>query len=137
MAALTQDKNTRIKAPGRKIALDMEETTEIFFGAGVCVNAAGYAVPASDTAGLTTMGVAQEYKNNAGADGAERIVVQKGVFEFEPDGSNPPTIADIGQTVYWSDDQTVAVAAGPTNDIAAGVLDSIDPVTGKMWVYIA
>jgi predicted RecA/RadA family phage recombinase len=73
----------------------------------------------ADTASHTFVGVADQSKSNAGAaDGAEEVKAWKtGVFEFVAASA---TQAWVGVTVYIVDNQTVALAATTTNDIAVG-----------------
>lgn len=136
MAALTQDRNTKRKFKQRVVALDVAASTKIYAGAMVGVTAAGYAVPASDTAGLTIIGRAEEQvDNSSGADGDESIRVANGVFKYANAGANSVDQADIGQDVYVSDDQTVVKALGATNNIVAGKAQEIDP-DGDIWVAV-
>lgn len=96
-------------------------STTIWKGAMVCINAAGYAVPASDTSGLLPVcGVADETVVNSGAAGAKFIRLQTDAyFEFN---ASSITQAMVGDTMYVVDDNTFDDAAGPTNDVPAGIL---------------
>ncbi|KKM67318.1 hypothetical protein LCGC14_1472270 [marine sediment metagenome] len=137
MTALTKDKNTLAKDRERSINMKVAATTKLFAGAGICSDALGNAVAAADVAGLATMGIAEEQvDNSAGAAGDLEIRVRKGVFEFETSGGSAVTAADVGRVVFWLDDQTVVKAAGVTNDVKAGILDSIDVESGKPWVKL-
>lgn len=133
MAALTKERNTRSRGEkARKVVVPMAAATKIWMGAGVCITAAGYAVPASDTAGLITWGRAEQtIDNSAGAAGDLYIEVAKGVFAWNASGLAQ---ANIGDVVTWVDDNTVGLAAATTNDINAGTLEEIDPVSGEAWV---
>lgn len=137
MAALTKDRNTKSRGEkARKIVYPVAAATKIYCGAGVAVNAAGYAVPASDTAGLLAGDIAggraeAQVDNSAGAAGDLYIEVARGVFAFNASGLAQ---ANIGDQVTWVDDNTVGLASATTNDIVAGYLDEIDPVTGEAWV---
>jgi len=135
MAPLAKDRNTRSRGEKtRKVVLPVAAATKIFCGAGVCVNAAGYAVPASDTAALITWGRAEaQVDNTLGAAGDLYIEVSKGVFAFDASGLAQ---ANIGDPVTWVDDHTVGLAAATTNDIAAGTLEEIDPVSAEAWITI-
>ncbi len=119
MAALTADRNTINRGAGRIMEIPVAASTTIYAGGGVCVLATGYAVPAADTAGHITMGVAATAADNsAGSAGDINVLVyQEGTFEFVAAGQ---TQANVGDLVYWSDDQTVADAGTTTNDIPAG-----------------
>jgi hypothetical protein len=133
MADLTKDRNTRSRGEkARKIPVPLAATTKIFAGAGVCVNAAGYAVKAGDVAGLISWGRAESQMDNLlGAAGDLYLEVSKGVFAWNASGL---TQANIGDQVVWVDDNTVGLAAATTNDVVAGVLEEIDPVSGEAWV---
>jgi hypothetical protein len=134
MAPLAKDRNTRTRGEKtRKVVVPLAATTKIYAGAGVCINAAGFAVPAGDTAGLITWGRAESQVDNAGAAGDLYIEVSRGVFAFDASGLAQ---ADIGSPVTWVDDHTVGLAAATTNDIVAGVLEEIDPVSAEAWVAI-
>lgn len=89
-------------------------------GALVMVNAAGYAVNATDTAGGVCVGVAEEtVDNSAGNAGDKKIKVRRtGVFTFAYDGT--ATIADVNTLVYVSDNATVDLAGDETNDVLVG-----------------
>lgn len=135
MAALTGDRNTEWTRLDGEVTPSpgMKANTTIFNGAGVCVDANGFLVPASDTANLRTQGVAREKGVSTGlADGALRLRVGYGVFAFKTTGVNAITVADIGKLAYWLDDQTVVRAAGATNDVPAGTVEGIDPDTGEV-----
>lgn len=133
MAALTKDRNTPTRgAKARKIVVKVAATTKIYAGAGVCLNATGYAKPAADTAGLLTDGVAEaQADNTAGADGALELEIKRGVFLF---AHTNLVQADVGKSVYWADDQTVTNAATATNDIVAGILDEL--TSEGAWIAI-
>ena len=134
MAALTQPRNTPTIGPkARKIVTQVAASAKLFAGGGVCLNATGFAVAAADTAGLTTWGRAEEtVDNTGGADAALSMEVSRGVFGYK---HTALVQADVGKTVYWSDDQTVTNAATATNDIPAGTLEQLD-ADGTAWVRI-
>jgi hypothetical protein len=100
----------------------------------VCADSTGYAVPGADTAGYTFLGVALESADNTGgANGAISVRVQtSGVFSFAKNGA--VTIANVGAGLCIADDQTVALAATTTNDIACGQLEGLDG--SDVWVRI-
>ncbi len=132
MSALARDRDTPHKYKERKQVLEVAETTKIYAGAIVAVNAGGYAVPAADIAGLIVQGRAEEQVDNlTGANGAKKIAVSRGVFRYDVASI---TIANIGDTATVVDDQTVGLAAGTTNDIAVGVIEEVDTVGA--WVRI-
>lgn len=134
MAALTDDKKTEYRL-GEEIAVPVDDGDVIYAGALVCVNADGYAVPGSDTAGLRFVGVARERADNReGADGAVSVIVRrKGLFKMTL--ASAVTQASLGANVCIVDDQTVDLAAATTNDIVAGkIVELID--TTHAWVEL-
>ena len=100
-------------------------------------NAAGYAVPAADAAGLVVLGRTENtVDNTGGADGAERVrILRKKGFCFDNSGTAPLTIANVGENAYVEDSVTVTTAAGATNDIIAGKILDVD--SDGVWVEIA
>lgn len=104
------------------LSLNLAAAAKVEGGKMVAVNATGYAIEGADTANIIIMGVAdQTIDNTAGADGAKSVRVRRGkAFLLKNSATNPVTQASVGADVYVEDDETVAVAAGPTNDIVAG-----------------
>jgi hypothetical protein len=90
------------------IAIPVEESTKIYAGALVCTNAAGYAVPANDSAGFVFQGWARSMADNSsGADGAINVIVERGgILEVVIAGANQ---AVVGCIAYATDDQTVTI----------------------------
>ncbi len=71
MTALAEDKRLEFTV-GVVLAFPIDDGDVIYGGAFVCVNAAGYAVPGSDTAGLIFQGVSIHHVDNSlGQDGDE------------------------------------------------------------------
>lgn len=108
----------------------------IYGGSLVAVNAAGYALPGSDTAGLIFQGVAEARADNAGgAAGDINVEVRRrGVFKLT--AGSAVAQANVGDPVYLVDDQTVDIAADTTNDIFCGVIVGFIDST-HVWVDIA
>jgi hypothetical protein len=133
MTALTENRYTKHR-DGLLTAHPVKTGVHIYKGSLVCADSTGYAVPGADTAGYTFLGVAlEEADNSAGTDGDITVRVQAvGVFSFAKSGTI--TQADVGATLYIKDDQTVALAAGATNDIPCGNLEA--PDGGALWVRI-
>jgi hypothetical protein len=150
MAALTNSRNTPEMADsGRMRVYPVEANTNIYLGGIVVLNAAGNAVPASATTttanALKVIGRAERVNNgipgqnalnNPGAAGAISIVVRKGVFMFNQDGSI--TAAQVGLNCFALDDNTVTAndrASGATVQqyAVAGQVVAIDS-SGQVWV---
>lgn len=129
MSALTSSKNIdQLGSDGFKHALKVAASTKIYAGGHVCVNAAGYAVPMTATTGLQAMGVASEtVDNTSGAAGDKTVPVVEGVFKFKNSSSGDLIAqANINDTVYGVDDQTVALTDGTGARSAAGKVVQID-----------
>lgn len=138
MAALTADRITKSKGPLRNARYPVAATTRIYCGALVCIDADGYAIPASDTAGISdVVGVATAQANNAsGADGDIDVIVEYG-GAFLIDAAAGIDQTNIGRDAVVSDDQTVTDAAAATNDITVGrILEFLDETQDKVWVNI-
>lgn len=129
------ERNTHIK-DGELLGLLIAASTTIEAGNVVAVNAAGYAVEASDAAGITVIGVADEtVDNSAGANGAKTVKVRrKKAFKLANSGTAAVTQASVGSNVYVEDSVTVAIASGPLNDIVAGKCLGVE--SDGVWVYI-
>lgn len=125
MTAITARKDTR-RQEAVILPFPVEEATKIVEGALVSVNAAGYAVNATDTASERVVGVASaEADNTSGADGAIDVTVwTNGAHSFVAAFS--ATIANVGDKVYAVDNQTVDLAATTTNDVLVGVIVGVE-----------
>jgi hypothetical protein len=129
MVALTQDRNTASRE-GLSYSLGVAASEKIYAGSMVALDSDGYAVPASDTAGLKVVGRAEEQvDNSSGSDGDVSVLVREGVFKFAGSGLDE---ADVGKPCLVSDDQTVSVSA-TTNNICAGIVEQVDSAT-EAWV---
>lgn len=125
MAALTTERDTSEIANGAKrIKLPVKGKTTIFQGAIVAIGADGYAVPASKLADLTVAGRAEETVANTGADGAESILVARGVFIYENSASGKLDATHVLKPCYIEDDQTVSKT--DTGSSVAGLVIRVD-----------
>lgn len=134
MSALTRDRATSYRE-GIEVEFPVAAATKIYAGSMVCLNAAGFAVPAADTSGYRFAGVALEQVDNAaGAGGVKMIRLRRtGVFEFDAAALSQ---AKVGNAMYSVDDQTCADTDGVTNHIKAGALVKYVSAT-KGWIDIA
>ena len=106
MSALTRDRATPYRE-GIEVEYPVAANMKIYAGSLVCVNAAGYAVPAADTSGYRFAGVALEQVDNS--DGGKNVRVRRaGVFEFDPDGR----IRAWRDYYDWADLERQLLAAG-------------------------
>lgn len=120
---------------GKERSYEVAASTHIYHGDGVCLNSSGYAVPASATTGLISVGVAvQEVDNSAGAAGDLRVIVQRGVYGFPAASGDEPTRANIGDAVYFSGAQEIAVTG--TGKSVAGIFEYQDPSDDLYYVSL-
>jgi len=134
MTALSSDRNTEYSL-GDLLSVPVAAGERIFAGSLVCVNTAGYGVPAADTAGLLFAGVATaQADNRTGSDGELSVVVRRrGRFRF--DCASALDQSAVGAQVYAVDDQTVAAESDVSNSVAVGVIDRAES-SGNGWVSI-
>jgi hypothetical protein len=136
MSDLTND--TQIKQVGSTctgLQVPILASSKIYQGAMVCLTAAGYAVRAGTAATGQVVGVAQAGAAIPTSSGLVNVNLLTGVFARPLDGSNTPTIADVGGLVYAVDDFTLSSdsADGPV----AGTLIGFEATTGHGLVYIS
>ena len=119
MTALSAAKKSTDRQNGDVLSFK-QGAEKIWEGALVSVNAAGYAVNATDAANDVFVGVAEEtVDNSAGSAGDKSIKVRRnGVYTMVFGGT--ATIADVNTLVYVSDNQTVNLAGALTNDVLVG-----------------
>jgi len=130
MTALSKDRETAHKASGLK-SYPVAATTTIYKGSLVCLNSSGYAIPATDTAGLRFIGVASEKVINNGDNGNASInVYTEGLFKFTATSISQ---AMVGEPMYVKDDQTVDDVS--TNGVFCGMLAEYISATGG-WIDI-
>lgn len=133
MAALTKDRVTESKLVGFKSY--PVGAVKIYAGSLVCLNTAGYAVPAADTVGFVIVGIADEQvDNSAGAAGDLWIKVKAPILARLDCTSI--TQAMLGRKVYVVDDHTVDEEfQNLTNSVLAGVLVEYISAT-EGWISI-
>jgi Uncharacterized conserved protein (DUF2190) len=131
MSALTNDRDT-VRKEGNYASYPVKGGAVIYAGAMVCIGADGYAVPASDTAGLKFMGVARAYVDNStGASGSLQVEVwRRGCFNLAASGM---ALANAGDDVFALDDQTVGITGASTNHIKCGAVSEYVSATS---VYV-
>jgi len=131
MTALTRDRHTPLKK-AEAIAVPVGAGAVIHAGALVVANASGFAVPGSTATGLTYIGRAEASVDNTdGANGAAAVQVRRlAAFKWANDGSIVQ--ANLMQTAYIVDDQTLAATDGTGTRSAAGKIVGID--TDGVWI---
>ena len=130
------DRNTP-RRDGIEIGLPVAASTKIEAGHLVAVTAAGYAVPAGDTAGHVVLGIAQEtVDNSAGSAGDLTVLIRrKNAFKLVNSSTAALVQANVGGSAYVQDSVTLTTAAGATNDVAAGTVIAVE--SDGVWVDIA
>lgn len=132
--ALTADKKTEYKE-GVEIPFKAAASTKLYAGGFGCVNAAGYAVPGADTAGLIFQGIIREYvDNSAGANGDEDVKMRRRGLVKATMGT-AITIANVGDNVFLVDDESVDLTANVTNNIFCGIIAGYIDTT-HAWIDI-
>ncbi len=137
MAALTADRNTRTKAGGtaRHCKGKLAAGVVIFLGALIAKNAAGNIVPASDTAALVVVGIAEEsISNSGGIAGAKEVEYVTGVTAEFVNAGGAIVLASSHGLCYVADDQSVTTAAVAVNDVKAGIVQEYS--AAKVWVFV-
>jgi len=134
MTALSEDKPIE-RADGVELGFPVYASVKIYGGALACVNAAGYALPGADTAGLIFEGVAVEQKDNTSGDSGDLDVVlrRRGLFKMLV--GSAISQANVGGNVFISDDQTVDLVANVSNNIFCGVIAGFIDST-HAWIDI-
>lgn len=134
MASLTADRNTEYSL-GDLLSLPVAAGSRVFAGALVCSDADGYAVRASDAAGLVFEGVATaQADNRTGGDGDVRVVVRRrGRYRF--DSASSLDQSALSAQVYAVDDHTVGAAGDVANSVGVGVIDKVEDAD-ECWVSI-
>ena len=131
---LTADRNTQSRG-GLGVTMRYAVAVDIIYkGALVSVNAAGFLVAASDTAGEQCVGVADENVDNSGGSAGDLWcrVVSGRAFRV---AATSILQTDVGTMAYVVDDQTIEVAAATTNDIPVGYI--VELVSAAIaWVFI-
>ena len=127
------DRKTPLR-DGEQVVVGVAAATLVEAGKMGAVNAAGYLVPASNTAGLKVLGrIEQAVDNTAGANGDLSVEVRRRkLFKYKNSGTSAVTVASTGSNVMVESADTVATTA--SNSIVAGKCMGIDP--DGVWVEI-
>lgn len=136
MTALAKDKAVTSRN-GQSFTDPLRAAVKIYRGALTALDAAGNLVPAGNANAAVTRGVALDagIDNTNGAAGDVSLKVDRGTFLFDNSaGADEITRAEIGDTVYVVDDQTVAKTDDSSSRIAAGICRDI--AVNGVWVEI-
>lgn len=134
MAALTGDRNTPMLLEARNRELGAAAGVTLYVGAMAARSATGFATPGATATGLRGLGRVKFRVDNAGgADGAAQVVIERGTFRFANSAAGDAiTNADIGETCFMVDDQTVARTDGTGTRSPAGTVYAVD--AQGVWV---
>lgn len=131
MAALTADRNTQLR-DGALYEFPCAAAKQFYTGAGIVLDTAGNAEPATVASGKQTVGRCESAAFLSTSAAAETVKVRAGTFKWANSAVNTLTKANIGDIVYWEDDQTVGSLA--TGMSAAGRM--VDIETDGVWVMM-
>lgn len=133
MTALAADRDTR-ERDGKKLSLPAAAAKKFYAGALAARDASGNATPGATATTLLGVGrVAETVDNSSGAAGDTQVEIEKGIFRFANSASADLIAkADIGNSCYIVDDQTVAKTNGSATRSVAGRVFDVD--SQGVWV---
>ena len=134
MTAIATERDTNRRA-GDKAAYGVLAATKVLAGTLAVLTAAGYAQGGATATTLTAVGVFDEtVDNTAGGSGDLKAPVRRdGWFRFANSAAaDAITIAEIGDSCYIVDNQTVAKTDGTGTRSVAGKIRDVD-ATG-VWI---
>lgn len=130
MTALAADRNTKVRND-KHYEYPVAAAKTCYMGAIIFLDASGNAEPATSATGKICVGRCKDKADNGtGAAAAINVKVEPGIFKWGNSGTNTLTKANIGDTVYAEDDQTVGSSG--TGRSACGVLQQVD--SDGVWV---
>lgn len=135
MAALTASRTTRTRpVPPLQIAYPVNALSQIYKGGLVNIDSTGNAVAATDSASDNSCaGVAAEDALGGANDGDTWVEVLSGAAFDLP--ATSITQAMVGDVMYVENDNEFDDAAGPDNDIPAGILTRfISTTRGELFI---
>ena len=128
--ALSADRNTPMRS-GDLFEGPMAASAECFAGALLVRDSSGNVKPATAAASLIPVGRCEEYAlESTGVAAASNVKYRAGVFKWKNSATNTLTKANIGDTVYIEDDETVGSSASSTSP--AGIM--VDIESDGVWV---
>ncbi len=135
MTALSADR-TLVRRPGETFSFPVAAGVTCFQGGIAVLDSSGNVKPAVVATGLIPAGIfTAQVDNAAGQAGDLDAEVLPGTFRFANSaGGDEITKAEIGDTCYLVDDQTVAKTNGSSTRSAAGQIVDVD--TSGVWVRV-
>lgn len=128
MTAIATERDTQ-RRQGDRPAYPVLTGVKVLAGTLVALTAAGYAQGGATATTLVAVGVADEtVDNTAGASGDLKVPVRRdGWFRFANSAAaDAITIAEIGDSCYIVDNQTVAKTDGTGTRSVAGTIRDVD-----------
>lgn len=131
--SLTKDRNTAERA-GDQITAGCAASVKCYAGGIAVLDASGNIKPGVTATGLICVGRFEETADNStGLAGAVSATAKRGTFRFANSAAaDAITAAEIGDTCYIVDDETVAKTSGTNTRSVAGIIADVD-ATG-VWV---
>lgn len=133
MAALTAERDT-IERAGDNLNLPAAAAKKFFAGSLVARDGSGNATPGAVATTLLGVGRAAETVDNSGGSAGDvPVPIHKGIFLFGNSSAGDLIArADIGNSCYIVDDQTVAKTNGSSTRSVAGKIFDVD--SRGVWV---
>ncbi len=128
MTALAANRETLSKTSPDTCEYGVAASATIYKGAMVCVDTAGYARAAANTAGYRYVGIALDKAVGTTTAGVTRVKVSRDRFLV---AKGTAVIGDVGDLVYVSDDQTVATST--SNRVLVGRAENLES-SSELWV---
>ncbi len=125
-----------VRRPGETFSFPVAASVTCYIGALAVLDSSGNVKPGVTATGLIPAGVfTAQVDNSTGSAGDVTATVMSGTFRFANSGSSDEiTKAEIGDTCYLVDDQTVAKTNGSSTRSAAGQIVDVD--TSGVWVRV-
>ena len=134
MTALAADRNTA-RRDGDRFSYPVAASVTCYAGGLATLDASGNATPGAAATTLTAVGIFRETVTNGSTAAAVNVEIEPGIFRFGNSASTDAIAkAQIGDTCYIVDDQTVAKTDGSSARSAAGKIVDVDSV--GVWVKI-
>lgn len=130
--ALAQDRNTP-EMIGADRQGGLAASVQVYAGAIVMRNAAGYLTKGATATGLVGVGRAEQRATGGAGAGDVTLNYKPGIFRFANSASTDLIgITEIGKVCYVVDDQTVAKTDGTASRSPAGFVEGVDSL--GVWI---
>ena len=132
--ALSADRNT-LRRLGADFVYPVAASVTCYAGGIAVLDSAGNCKPAVTATGLIAVGSFLETVTNGAVAAAVTVRVQRGIFQFANSAdADAITKAEIGDSCYLVDDQTVAKTSGSATRSIAGLIVDVD--SAGVWVRL-